>query len=113
MAKVELENIRLAVTAITKSVVASIPNKAGTIMLHKHDVTGDFLRCIIDYGANTIWDITTEAGADAYQVACVKKEVHKKALYSRKEVIKLLSQAVKDNVGEDISLEQWAKKKML
>lgn len=47
--KVDLEKIRLAVTAITNTVVATIPNKDGLTMRHKHDVTSDFLKCIICY----------------------------------------------------------------
>ncbi len=58
MPKVELTNIRLAVTAISKNVVATIPSKDNRTMLHKHDVTSDFLKCIIDYGANTRWNIS-------------------------------------------------------
>jgi hypothetical protein len=50
MPKVELTKIRLAVTAVTKTIIATIPSKDGTTALHKHDVTSDFLKCIIDYG---------------------------------------------------------------
>lgn len=108
--KVELEKIRLAVSAINENVMVTIPSKDGLRMLHKHDVTSDFLKCIIDYGANKRWNI---AGGDKddkeYEVACVEKKGFKKVLYSRKDVIKLLSEVIKQDVGEKVNLEQWIK----
>lgn len=114
MAKVDITKIRLGVTAITKNIVAMIPNKAGTMSLHKHDVTSDFLKCIIDYGKNSRWNITGEGSTEnEYEVACLEKKGFKKVLFSRKDVIKLLTEAVKDGVGETISLDEWAAKKLL
>ena len=47
-------------------------------------------------------------------VRCVRSlTIKKKVLYSRKDVINLLSDAIKDNIGEHINLEQWAKKNLL
>jgi hypothetical protein len=114
MPKVELEKIRLAVTAITNTVVATIPSKDNRTMLHKHDVTSDFLKCIIDYGANSRWNIAGEEGSNVkeYEVACVEKKRYKRVLYTRKEVVKLLAEMIKDDVGEKINLEQWMEKKL-
>lgn len=114
MAKVELEKIRLAVTAISNTVVATIPSKNGITMLHKHDVHSDFLKCIVDYGKNSRFNIAGEKGeAEEFQVAVVPKGKYKKALYTRKDVVKLLAEAVKDEVGEKINVEQWVEKKLL
>ncbi len=89
--KVELSKIRLAVTAITKSIVATIPSKDNKTMRHKHDVSSDFLKCIIDYGANQRWNITGgDEGDKEYEVACIEKKGFKQALYTRNEVIKIL-----------------------
>ena len=112
MPKVELEKIRLAVTAITQNIVATIPSKDGVTMLHKHDVTSDFLKCIIDYGANKKWNITGEADK-IYEVACVVKNGYKRALFSRKDVRALLAQSVADGIGDNVSVEQWIEKNLI
>lgn len=113
MPKVELENIRLAVTAISQNIVATIPSKDGITMLHKHDVTSDFLRCIIDYGANKKWNIAGgNEGDKEYEVACVEKNGYKRALYTRKEFGKLLAQAITE-IGENINIEQWINKNLI
>ena len=113
MPKVELGKIRLAVTAISKNIVVTIPSKDNRTMLHKHDVTSDFLKCIIDYGANSRWNIAGgDEGDKEYEVAVVEKNGYKKVLYSRKEVIKLLAQAIKNGMGEKINVEQWAKQNL-
>ena len=107
MPKVEFEKIRLAVTAISKDIVATIPNKEGNIMLHKHDVTCDFLQCIIDFGANSRWNIVGgDANDKKYEVACLEKKGYKRAIYSRKEVIELMADAIKDNITAQ-TLEDW------
>lgn len=113
MAKVELTKIRLAVTAITQNIVATIPSKDNRTMLYKHDVTSDFLKCIIDYGANKKWNITGGDDNTEYEVACVAKNGYKRALYSRKDVRKLLEQMIKDDVGEKINVEQWVEKNLI
>jgi hypothetical protein len=113
MAKVELTKIRLAVTAIEKIIVATIPNKAGTMMLHKHDVSSDFFKCIIDWGANSRFNIAGEEGkAEEYQVMVIKRKGFENATFSRKEAVKLLSKAVSDGVGDTISLEKWVEENM-
>ena len=104
--KVELEEIRLAVTAIEKKVVILIPNKDGITIKHKKDVTSDFFKAIIDYGANTKFNIS---GEKEYEVAVIEKKGFKNPLYSRNEVVKLLTNAVKSEVGEKISIEKWVK----
>lgn len=111
--KVELEKIRLAVTAISNNVVVSIPSKDGITMLHKHDVTSDFLQCIIDYGANTRFNIIG-GGKDAkeFQVMVKEKNKYKNETFSRNEVIKFLSNAVKDGIGNETSVEQWIEKNL-
>lgn len=111
--KVDLEKIRLAVTAITNNVVATIPNKDGLTMRHKHDVTSDFLKCIIDYGANSKFNIAGGGKGDKeYQVAIIEKKGFKNSLYSRKELIKILADAVKDGIGENVSVDEWIKKNL-
>lgn len=108
MAKVELTKIRLAVTAISNTVVATIPSKNGITMLHKQDVHSDFLKCVVDYGKNSRFNIAGENGeATEYQVAVVPRGKHKQALYTRKDVIKLMERMIVEDVGEKISLEKW------
>ena len=113
MAKVELEKIRLAVTAITQNIVVTIPSKDNRTMLHKHDVTSDFLKCIIDYGANKKWNITGGDDNTEYEVACVAKNGRKRALYTHKDVIKLLKLAIKNDIDGKIDLEQWIERNLL
>ncbi len=111
MAKVELEKIRLAVTAIGQKVVATIPNKAGTIMLHKHNVHSDFLKCILEFGANSRFDITDpEKVHPTYEVAVVDKKGYEKALYSRRDVLKLLDKAISEGLGKGVSLAEFETK---
>lgn len=113
MAKVELTKIRLAVTAIGKQIVATIPNKAGTMMLHKHDVSSDFFKCIVDWGANSRFNIVGEEGkAQEFQVMVKERGGFKNAIFSRKEAIKLLTDAVKAGVGEKVSVEKWVEENM-
>lgn len=107
--KVELEKIRLAVTAISKNVVATIPNKDGLTMRHKHDVTSDFLHCIIDYGANTKFNISGGNKDDKeYQVA-IKEKKFKNELYTRKEVVGFLKDAEKQYFINKIEIDTWIK----
>jgi len=114
MPKVELEKIRLAVTVITQNIVATIPSKDGITMLHKHDVTSDFLKCIIDYGANKKWNIAGgDEGDKEYEVACVEKKGYKRALFSRKDVRELLAKAISDGMGDTVSVEQWIEKNLV
>lgn len=114
MAKVELENIRLAVTAIGKQIVATIPNKDGLTMKHKHDVSSDFFKCIVDYGKNSRFNIAGEEGkAEEFQVGVVPRNGWKQAIYTRKEVRKLLEKMIVDEVGEKINLEQWVEKNLI
>ncbi len=109
MAKVELGKIRLAVTAISNNVVVTIPSKDGRTMLHKHDVHSDFLKCIIDYGKNSRFNIAVEDGSEKeYQVAVVPKGKFKKALYTRKDILKLLEKSIIDGMGDEVSLDKWA-----
>ncbi len=111
MPKVDLEKTRLAVTAITKNIVVTIPSKDGITMLHKHDVTSDFLKCIIDYGKNARWNIAGgDEGDKEYEVACVETKGHKRALFSRKDFKELLVKAISDGVVDKLSAEQWMDK---
>jgi len=115
--KVDLEKIRLAVTAITNSVVATIPNKDGKTMRCKHDVTSDFLKCIVEYGKNTRFNIDTDdenKGTDVYQVVVVPLKNHKTEILTRKEVITLLKEFRKDEAksrkdnGCTLDVDNWA-----
>lgn len=111
--KVELEKIRLAVTAISKQIVATIPSKDNKTMLHKHDVSSDFFKCIIDYGASTKFNIATKSGnGKEYQVAVVEKGEFKDALYSRGKVIKLLKKFLKEGGGVSLFVDDFIKKNL-
>lgn len=108
MAKVELSKIRLAVTAISKSVVATIPNRDGLTMKHKHDVTSDFLQAIIDYGKNTRFNISIEGQGGKECQVCVKELTEfKNEIFTRKEVIELFGKFISDVVGKDIPYNKW------
>jgi hypothetical protein len=107
MAKVELEKIRLAVTAIDKKICATIPNKAGNMMLHKQDVSSDFQKCIIDFGGNTRWTISAGDGQNEYEVVCVGKKGFERNVFTRKDVKKLLTKAVMDSIGDKVSVDKW------
>ena len=108
MAKVELEKIRLAVTAISNTVVATIPSKDGITMLHKHDVHSDFLKCVVDYGKNSRFNIAGEKGeAEEYQVAVIPRGKYKQALYTRKDVVKLMQKMIVEFIGEDTSIQSF------
>lgn len=117
MPKVELSKIRLAVTAIEQRVVVTIPSKDGFTMLHKHDVSSDFLKCIIDFGANKKWDIVrtplnAEKPAETYEVACIDKKGYKKAIYPRKDVAKLLVGAINAGVSKE-NIDEWIANKLV
>lgn len=114
MPKVELTKIRLAVTAISKQICATIPNKAGNMMLQKHDVSSDFFKCIVDYGKNARFNIETEDKSDeSFQVIVKETCGFKRAVFSRQEVIDLFKKAKKEGVGKKISLEDWIEEKLL
>ncbi|MEK7499781.1 MAG: hypothetical protein AAB649_04210, partial [Patescibacteria group bacterium] len=89
--KVELEKLRLAVTAVGKRVVIGIPDGAQA-MKHKHDVTSDFNKALVDYGLNLRRSISGDG--KNYEMAVTEDKDGLKQLYSRKEVIKKLTQAV-------------------
>jgi hypothetical protein len=112
MPKVELTKIRLAVTAITETVVATIPSKNGITMLHKQDVHSDFLRCIIDFGANTRFNISAPKGEKAYQVMVAEKGKHKNEIYRRNKVLSLIKQACEATADGKIALDDWVKENL-
>lgn len=108
--KVDIEKTRLAVAVLSEQVYITIPSKNGKFMKHRHDLTSDFLRCIVDYGAGKRFDIAGADGvAPTFEVCVLEKKGFKKVLYSRNDVLKLLAKFVKDEGGEKINVEQWAK----
>ena len=113
--KVELSQIRLAVTAISKQIVATIPAKDGLTMKHKHDVSSDFLKCIIDYGKNTRFNISGGAkGEPEYQVIIKEKTGFKNEVFSRKEVVEFLKELFKEtNISfKDEFIDEFIKKNL-
>ena len=67
--KVELDNIRLGVTALTDSIHAGIPDKDNHSFKHSKVVTSDFIKCLIDWcgnsrrtisGGGKYWEITVK-----------------------------------------------------
>lgn len=109
--KVDIEKTRLAVAVLSEQVYITIPSKDGKFMKHRHDLTSDFLRCIVDYGKGKRFDIYGENGiASTCEVAVLEKSGYKRVLYTRKEVLKLLAQAIKEDIGNKINVEQFAEK---
>ena len=49
---VDLEKIRLSITAITDTIVIGIPAKDNKSFIHKKDVTNDFIKTLIEWGGN-------------------------------------------------------------
>jgi len=47
--KVEIENLRLGVTALTDQVVVGIPSKDNKSLIHQKVVTNDFIAALIDW----------------------------------------------------------------
>lgn len=67
--KIELNDIRLGVTAITESINAGIPDKDNHSFKHSKDVTNDFIKCVIEWcggfkrtihGNGKTWEITVK-----------------------------------------------------
>lgn len=51
--KVELSKLRLAMTALTESVVIGLPAKDNQSFSHQQDVTNDFIKAVIEkFGPN-------------------------------------------------------------
>lgn len=111
--KVELDDVRLGVSAISKEVYVTIPNKDNFTMKHKKNVHSDFLKCIIDYAKGTRFTIANadEKGKE-YQVGVIAKKNFVNALFTRTEVLELLSEAVRVGVGDEMSLEKFIEEKL-
>lgn len=50
--KVEIDDIRLSVAALSNRVHAGVPDKDGKSFKHKKDLHDDFITCVIQWGAN-------------------------------------------------------------
>ena len=74
--KVELENIRLGMSAFYEQIHAGIPEKDRKSFRHKKNVTSDFIRCVIEWGGGYIRTVT---GSDGRTWEITVKEVKKKA----------------------------------
>ena len=64
--KVELSKIRIAKSALTDNVYAGIPAKDNISFLHKADVTNDFIKAIIEWGAG--FKRTIKGGGKTYEI---------------------------------------------
>ena len=68
--KVELEEIRLAVSAISKDVCVGTLNKDKIRFNNKKDVTSDFIKAVIEWGGGYKQIITD--GNDKWEIAIKK-----------------------------------------
>ncbi|MFA6572259.1 MAG: hypothetical protein WCT77_13615 [Bacteroidota bacterium] len=99
--KVELEKIRLGVTALGSMVVVFIPDKNGITSKYKKDVTSDFLKAIVDYAKNSRLNIVTQNTKISHQVCVKKSGGFKREILTRKEVIKLIEKSISEGVTKD------------
>jgi len=66
--KVELEKVRLSMTAITEDVCVGIPSKDNKSFEHKHNVTNDFIKTVIDWCGG--YKRTITGGGKKYEITC-------------------------------------------
>ena len=65
--KVELEKLRLSMTALGEKVCVGIPEKDNISFKCKHDVTNDFIKAVIDWGGG--YKRTITAGDKKWEVS--------------------------------------------
>ena len=66
--KVDLEKVRLSMTAITEDVCVGIPDKDNQSFKHKHIVTNDFIKTVIDWCGG--YKRTINGGGKKYEITC-------------------------------------------
>jgi hypothetical protein len=71
--KVDLEKVRLSMTAMTEDVCVGIPDKDNQSFVHKHNVTNDFIKTVIDWCGG--YKRTISGGGKKYEITC--KEIKK------------------------------------
>ena len=108
--KVELEKLRLALTGIDERICIGIPETKNSFR-HKHDVTNDFIKAVIEWGGGFRRTINCSDGKK-YEVAVSEKKSAVRQIYSRTEIIKMLENAVRDRIGENVSVDKWSKKNL-
>ncbi len=65
--KVELSDICLAVTGVLENVVVGIPDKDKRSFKHQHDVTGFFIKAVMEkFGPNAVTKI--KGGGKVYEI---------------------------------------------
>ena len=69
--KVDLEKVRIGMVAITEDVCVGIPDKDNMSFKHKHIVTNDFIKTVIDWCGR--YKRTITGGGKKYEITC--KEV--------------------------------------
>lgn len=62
--KVELEKLRLSMTALTETIVVGIPSKDNISMLHQKDITNDFIATLIEWNGNARRTVTGSDGTE-------------------------------------------------
>lgn len=62
--KVDLEKLRLGVTAMTDEIVVGIPSKDNKSLLHQKVVTNDFIAALIDWNGGCRRIITSSDGTE-------------------------------------------------
>lgn len=72
--KVELDKLRIAKSAITDNIYVGIPDKDNITWKESKDITSDFLKAIIEYGANKRFSIKSKN--DEYEVIVINKKTH-------------------------------------
>ena len=66
--KVDLEKVRLSVTAITEEVCVGILEKDNLSFRHKHNVTNDFIKAVSDWCGG--YKRTINGGGKKYEITC-------------------------------------------
>ena len=66
--KVELEKLRLSMTALGEKVCVGIPEKDNISFKCKHDVTNDFIKAVIDWCGG--YKRTITGGGKKYEITC-------------------------------------------
>lgn len=70
--KVELEQLRLGMTAIKRRIYIGIPEKDNASFKHQHDVTNDFIKTVIDWCGG--YKCTIAGGGKKYEITCKEKK---------------------------------------
>lgn len=66
--KVDLEKVRLGMTALTEEVFVGIPERDNQSFKHKHNLTNDFIKTVIDWCGG--YKRTIVGGGKKYEIIC-------------------------------------------